>query len=750
MYMDYQELIEKLTNEEIIEIMEELGAEASKITNKTINFTTICHCGDSQNLVYYDNSELLICYTGQCKNDIGNNHNIISMVQLKKGIGFSDAIKWILNFLDGKDIEAREVVKKERYEPEEKKILPIYNKEDLSIYEQNFWWSEWAKEGITYDTIVKYQIGSFVATNSIIIPVFDIEDNLVGVRQRHTQEYLIEKEGKYRPLNGYEFPSSATLYGINISKDNIRKSHKAILFEGEKSVMKYDSLYEDNISVAVFGSSISMQQIDILKSLEVETVVLAFDKDYQDINSQEAYTYRQKLDKLVDKLREHFNVQLIWDTEDLLGYKDSPIDKGKEIFDKLLDESSKLYKSIVLNKIIFNTKEMYSFEDDKPKREEKYPIESMEKHFEVGKKFKAKLLWDEFGIKSTAKNSKNSVLEVLNSYYKYEVIGHSILVTEKRENYEPSVHGMTGQTNRAGDTQTINPTNIYANMIKDMVYLGLLEDWQTRGSIANKLLDTKFYNRKVVSQAKNYIGRAIDRLKKYGLIKKTRVKYMAKVGKFTIDEKGKEILKMDKSNLKLKKVSKKTYEIFSQCRNNIFKGHYSDKYGNLREFISECTDEENKDFNIAVSRSLRNKQENGLLQDIQINNKTEFIAMVWEEFILEPTEDENAKELKPIRQLKKTEIQAILRLHYLKWNSEEKLKFNELIKDIENYSEVEFGINLQSFEDKILEIKELAWKLKDTLKNPKYDGELDEYLEEEEEFEEKMLSYLKDKKTYIR
>ncbi|HHL2033741.1 toprim domain-containing protein [Clostridium perfringens] len=142
---------------------------------------------------------------------------------------------------------------------------------------------------------------------------------MVGIRQKHTQDYYIAKEGKYRPISGYEFPSGATLYGINIAKEDIKKTKEVVLFEGEKSVMKYNSLYDNNNSTAVFGSNISYQQIGLLQSLEVKTVVLAFDKDYEGIESSEAIEYRQKLDKLVDKLRVHFDVKLIWDNDGLLG-----------------------------------------------------------------------------------------------------------------------------------------------------------------------------------------------------------------------------------------------------------------------------------------------------------------------------------------------------------------------------------------------------------------------------------------------
>lgn len=734
--MDYQELIEKLEIEEIIEIMEELGARTYRITQATVNFQTICHGGDSDSLVYYNNTKLFICYVNRkkCCNELGNNHHIVSMVQKIKEIEFADAIRWILNFLDGKDIETRKVVKKERYDPEEKKILPIYNKEDLKRYEQNFWWEEWAKEGIAYDTIVKYQIGSFGARQSIVIPVFDIEDNLVGIRQRHTQDYYINF-GKYVPIEGYEFPSSATLYGINISKDNIMESHKAIIFEGEKSVMKYDSLYDYNISVAVFGSGISMQQIDILKSLQVETVVLAFDKDYQDVDSPEANSYRQKLDKLVDKLRGHFDVELIWDTENLLGYKDSPIDKGKEIFDRLL-ENSKMTKMIGLldkgeeeNKESLLDQSKWSFLNDKDKE----VIEYLKYNFKIGEKFKAKWLWDRFNAKSM--NSRNSILKSANIAFEIKKVGQSLILVREKDIYTKKAHGNIANDYKLGKYNPLGATNIMAHKVLNLVDDGLLEDrWISKGALLGLLIDKNYYNGNVISSARKWLDKGTNRNIKNKNISIKDYRYMAKVGK--VKSEG----KIDTENMKSREVSRNTYDVYVKVRKEIFDNYYQiadeekkdrkfhkGKFFNLYDLLCNGSDEMITGFNQRIAKTISYMLKNGDFFDYNINVETETIGVVWEEFQIEDIEDEDSVPLKNI-DLREGQIDSILRMNFLISDSfgEEKVIFKNILNDVVEYKEegiLAFGSKLNSidnsFEGKLNRLRNVSNMLYSALKNDK-------------------------------
>ena len=60
-------------------------------------------------------------------------------------------------------------------------------------------------------------------------------------------------------------------------------------------------------------------------------VVFALDKDV-----------RVRDDHNIQKLKRYLNVEYIWDREDLLSDKDSPVDKGQDVFQKLYSQRLKL------------------------------------------------------------------------------------------------------------------------------------------------------------------------------------------------------------------------------------------------------------------------------------------------------------------------------------------------------------------------------------------------------------------------
>ena len=72
----------------------------------------------------------------------------------------------------------------------------------------------------------------------IVIPHYDVNGRLIGIRERCliTEEAAIK--GKYRPayLNKqlYNHPLSFNLYNLNNSKDNIKRMKKAFVFEGKR------------------------------------------------------------------------------------------------------------------------------------------------------------------------------------------------------------------------------------------------------------------------------------------------------------------------------------------------------------------------------------------------------------------------------------------------------------------------------------------------------------------------------------
>ena len=87
---------------------------------------------------------------------------------------------------------------------------------------------------------------------------------------------------------------------------------------------------EDDFSVAVSGSNISDFQVELLLSLGIEEVIIAFDKEYEDHESKEASIYAKKLLRLARKFTPFVRTFVLWDTEGLLEKQDAPIDKGLE------------------------------------------------------------------------------------------------------------------------------------------------------------------------------------------------------------------------------------------------------------------------------------------------------------------------------------------------------------------------------------------------------------------------------------
>ena len=94
---------------------------------------------------------------------------------------------------------------------------------------------------------------------------------------------------------------------------------------------------DDNFTLAVCGSSFHSYQRDMLIMLGVKEVIIALDKQYETTDSQEAKDWQNHiLKQFVKPLSPYFSVYVIWDNENLLNYKQSPTDNGKETLLKLM------------------------------------------------------------------------------------------------------------------------------------------------------------------------------------------------------------------------------------------------------------------------------------------------------------------------------------------------------------------------------------------------------------------------------
>ena len=113
----------------------------------------------------------------------------------------------------------------------------------------------------------------------------------------------------------------------------------------EKSALKYASIFgaDNDISVATCGSNLIQHQVDLLVAHGAKEICVAFDKQFKEKGDIEFQQWTKKLKMLHNKYSKQVKVSFLFDKNgDLLGYKDSPIDQGRDTFLKLFKERIRL------------------------------------------------------------------------------------------------------------------------------------------------------------------------------------------------------------------------------------------------------------------------------------------------------------------------------------------------------------------------------------------------------------------------
>ena len=202
----------------------------------------------------------------------------------------------------------------------ERKILPTncMNKyEKIRI-------KSWEEEGILPDIIEKYNVRYDSEKENIVFPIWDNQGNIINIKARSVGKHWKEL-GKPKYCYYYKLGTLDYLWGLNFKRDIIKNKNEIIIFEGEKSVMKMEGWGIDNC-VALCCGNINDEQLILLLQLGVN-VVIALDKDKN-----------YKKDENIRKLARFCNVEVIIDNFNILDEKDSPCDKGLEIWQKLYNE----------------------------------------------------------------------------------------------------------------------------------------------------------------------------------------------------------------------------------------------------------------------------------------------------------------------------------------------------------------------------------------------------------------------------
>ena len=353
---DKDSLKENLSIEEVFDLVNELGGEP-QLNNNLFTAKTICHGGDSHKLYYYGNTHLFHCYTG-CGDSSFDIYELVLKVNRNIGIQnftLSKAITFVAKYFgytsDTFEFEDNQEVNEDwqiinNYKRNKDKTSVI-QKVELKYYDDTILKHlphphiiPWEEEGINYNILCSKNICYDPLNESVVIPHYSIDGRLIGIRER-TLIKENEVYGKYRPavLNGkmYNHPLGFALYNLNNSKKAISLFQKAIIFEGEKSCLKYASYFgeDSDISVACCGSNIINYQIKLLLSLGVKEIIVAFDKQFEELGNEEWRRWITKLKAIYYKYSNYVKISYIFDKEKILDYKESPVDKGKDVFIEL-------------------------------------------------------------------------------------------------------------------------------------------------------------------------------------------------------------------------------------------------------------------------------------------------------------------------------------------------------------------------------------------------------------------------------
>lgn len=303
------------------------------------NYATICplHGDTDPSLTITPSRNMWYCFG--CK----RGGNIINWLMVYEGLSFRRAIEKIADMV-GEDIpDFRPSSSLAVFKNMEKAVARDDKKVERKILPQSYLDRfqipsagephEWIEEGISLEAIERFGIRIDTAGNRIIYPVYDNNDNLIGVKGRtRFRNYKTLGIAKY--INYERIGTVDYLQGMKENRENILRSGEVIVFEGLKSVMKAWDFGYDN-AVASETSRLCDEQIRALLALRLKKITLAFDNDVP----------RQQVMDAANKLKPFMNVYVIQDRERLLGdpsEKRAPVDCGREVWEKLYAEKGRV------------------------------------------------------------------------------------------------------------------------------------------------------------------------------------------------------------------------------------------------------------------------------------------------------------------------------------------------------------------------------------------------------------------------
>lgn len=269
--------------------------------------------------------------------------NLVDFVMQMNNVPVRGAVNILRKYANIKDddgkstqhLEATKVAKRYRYRVKPKptvlaKPLPENYMERYEFRRDKL--QIWADEGIDWEIMRRFGVRYDAFDNRIVYPIRDYDGNIISVCGRTCDpDFKAKKIRKYTYFQ--EVGAIDTLYGFSDNKKSILQAKEIILFEGAKSCLKMAGWGLHN-TAALLTSHLSQGQYRFLlrlSSWDDVRIVFALDSEV-DITQ----------DKNIMRLTRFSRVEWVKNMDGLLPEKDSPVDQGLEVFQKLYGERRRL------------------------------------------------------------------------------------------------------------------------------------------------------------------------------------------------------------------------------------------------------------------------------------------------------------------------------------------------------------------------------------------------------------------------
>lgn len=315
----------------LIHLLEELGCH--DFIEKRGELRVALPDGDNSTSVQIRLNEYLsvTVYTRNDYNDDYEYNDIFTFVQYVRKCNMTNAIKWICAVVgieyEGEklDYKKSETIKElKRFRPKSHKLI------EHEILDENYMQNvekyiipEWIEEGIDANTQSLFEVFIDRKYKRWFFPIRNHEGDLISTKGRTFVDQF-KLKGIMKFIYNPPLGMNDILFGYYLTQFHIKDQDEMVIFEGEKSVMKFYSMGYKN-SVAVGKNGINPLLVKQIIKSPCKRVVLAYDKDVP----------MKVIQRDIDKIKHYKEVYFVEDKTGLLGEKDCPIDCGVDTWEYL-------------------------------------------------------------------------------------------------------------------------------------------------------------------------------------------------------------------------------------------------------------------------------------------------------------------------------------------------------------------------------------------------------------------------------